>query len=296
MFSELFSQLKETHEAMMSALAALLTSIDNEDLPCTLVRPNTTGRTNKALILEALQNIEKRSVEEKHAKVELDRLTQSGLLCLSPTTTARLIELNQAKVQFKASVQALRVYGKDKVTSFDRLLERIHKKEPVKNNALENAMRNLNLGRLDLAKCYTQLRLLPEHVDSVSFTWSKKHTEIREVTFEKALAMANALPDTTPDAKIFALSRLAGLRPGTRLAHKHNKRPQLYCNVVHFKEDQRLRHAYTVSGILFQCNDTLPRKFIWRELNENEERLPRSDQQISEDPYIACLGLYLYVK
>ncbi|CBL46999.1 Hypothetical protein HDN1F_34160 [gamma proteobacterium HdN1] len=227
---------------------------------------------------------------------EGDTLPSAGILCGSPTTLERAIEFNAAKNDFQQAVQKIREYMKDgKKTRLDRQVERVLAIEGIRTDELTLALKRTHLSRLDLLRCYAQIRILPKNLESISWTWAKTHSVIDPVSREDALVLATKLGVR---ARAMAEHLLAQLPEGTMLAYKKPLPNQLRANLTWRDEEGALmRKAVTISGIVLCQDSSLPECIIWREDPKGEKPVPRkqrTDVALAPEPYVKALRLHLY--
>ncbi|NRB42548.1 MAG: hypothetical protein HRU20_29435 [Pseudomonadales bacterium] len=225
-----------------------------------------------------------------------DQLPETGLLCISEETakTARLV--NQEKHRFQQQIKTIRNHCLDHPTAKNHgkvavLLEQLLAQGGLRNPSLQTALKTLNIQRLNLQRCYCQLRILPNALESLSWTWAKSHSEIQKLTHTQAMQLCQQLPDEHA-AKQAALATLSMLAKNAPLAFKRKKQKQLRANICWRENQQIKRKAVTVSGVLLTTDTQLPR-FRWPDENEHS-RLSRMDQKIETAAIIPALHLYRY--
>ena len=158
-------------------------------------------------------------------------------------------------------------------------------------------MKTAGISRLDLLRCYAQIRVLPSPLESVSWTWAKTHSSIDPITVAQAITMAENLPKEK--TKAFALEMLACLKPTERLVLKKKLPNQLRANLVWREAGERKRKAVTISGIVVGQDAALP-QYVWRDdpanSDQKTQRLSRVDTTIEAEPYIKALGIHRYLE
>lgn len=69
-------------------------------------------------------------------------------------------------------------------------------------------MSTASINALDLKRCYAQIRIMPSNLDVFSWTWATKHSRIKKLTVEEAVAMARKLlGQETADAGVDIIRR-----------------------------------------------------------------------------------------
>lgn len=226
-----------------------------------------------------------------------ESLVTAGLLCASAETRVAAELLNTAKGQFKDAVAAIREEGKKEKVGFEHLIEKSLKDNNPRNRKLKQALDTIHISRLDLVRCYTNVRVLDPDLRSISWTWATTHATIRKVTIKGAVASAEKLDD---DAREYALSKLAALPSGESLAYRKPNANQLRANLAYYEGEGVRRESLPISGIVLGQDDTLPR-YVWRNdpatvpPEHRSGRLSRIDTTIDEQPYIRPLYLHRYI-
>ncbi|MFC1337315.1 MAG: hypothetical protein G8D89_01790 [gamma proteobacterium symbiont of Clathrolucina costata] len=292
MFCALVVDLLQSYEALDQACREFAASVrEDEDLP--LVLPTYDGRPGGEREAAIAAIIQLWHLEPGETLVE------AGLLCASEKTVAAANHLNDAKDAFQAAVKAIRDAGpQGEKSRLDKLVDRVLHQEGRRTEDLALALKRARINRLDLLRCYAKVRILPKHLDSLSWTWAKTHSSIVQVSMEEALKMARNL--AMEETKETALSLLSQLPPGEVLAYKKKLPNQLRANLVWTEEGERKRKAVTISGVVLSQDATLPR-YLWRDNPEHAEpdtqqvRLSRDDAGIESEPYIKALRLHRYV-
>ena len=223
-------------------------------------------------------------------------MPKTGLLSLSPASIAAAQQLNASKQAFKLHIKTMRqqfaqhksIKNNGKLAT---LLDHLLAQAGLRDGPLKHAMQALNIQRLNLQRCYCQLRILPEHLESVSWTWANCHSEVQKISVGDAIDLCQALPDNHP-TKPGALQILASMPVTEALAYKKDKNRQLRANISFYQNQLLQRKAVTVSGILLTGDDSLPRS-RWPE-ESTQTRLTRLDQKIHSSALIPALHLYQY--
>ena len=253
--------------------------------------PENPEWKDKELVIQALTQLWKPESNEI--------LPRAGIVCSSPSTMRAATTLNKRKSEFKTAVQAVRNKGQSEKTRIDVLIDRVLKQQDKsKRKRIEEltlALRRAQLNRLDLVRCYTQIRSLEKNLRSMSFTWAKSHSVIQQVPLEEAKERAEHLANE--QTKKIALDLLNALKPGTVLAYKKSLPNQLRANLVYFDGDGVKRSAVTISGPVLSRDPKLPPKMIWRDNPQDQDvaaRLTRTDSTVEIEPYVKALNLHLY--
>lgn len=291
MDSTLVADLLQTFEATQAACGDLARTV-RADAALPLFLPNyggDAGTEREAAI---------RSMTQLWHLDPGASVVEAGLLCASAGTVAAAEALNRRKQQFQAAVQAIRAIGKNKdKLRITRLIERVLQEEGRRTEALQEALATARINRLDLLRCYAQLRILPPGLESISWTWAKTHSAIVQVRLDEAIEMAGHLAN--PATSATALELLYRLPRDEKLAYKKHLPNQLRANLVWLEDDQRLRKAVTISGVVLCQAPTLPR-YIWRDNpacsdTPSAARLSRTDVGIESGAYVRALNLHRYL-
>jgi len=270
---------------------ALATSILNE-APQAMVLPTYVGNISgePQAAAESLTEIWNLDPGETRA--------DAGLLCASGLVIEKTVDLNESKKRFQQAVAVIRALSSDaaKKSSIDKLMLRALSDNLGRSEELKQALANAHISRLNLTRCYRQIRILPPKLESISWTWAKSHSEIKEVSMTQALEMAdNLLSEETRRQTIAALNSITNKHE--IFAHKKDKPNQLRANIVFDDDGLRKRKAITISGIVLCPDPALPR-YVWRDnpalVGFETDRLTRSDKRIESEPFIQVLHLHRY--
>jgi len=216
----------------------------------------------------------------------------AGLLCASEETLDSARQYNDTKTAFFESVKALRELDQSSsAPKLEQLLNKVLKKEGMREGKLELAIQRLGLSLLDLNHCYAKIRILPANLESISWTWATRNSRIEQITYKNAESMADAL--TNEKSQSYARDQLGRLKPGEPLARKRMQPPQLRANLVFYKDGKRTRQLVPLSGIALSRDLTLPNS-VWRDAS-SQERLSRNDAGIEQEAHIESLMLYRYL-
>jgi len=295
MFSVLVIDLLQSHQALESAcneFAAAVRRDQEIELPLLLpAYSGTPGGEREAAITSMIQLWH---LEPGEALVD------AGLVCGSAETIAAACRLNDAKQTFQSAIKALRDAGpKGEKSRLDKLIDRVLHEEGKRTDELSLALKRVRISRLDLLRCYAKIRVLPRHLESLSWTWAKTHSSIVPVSMDEAIKMAQNL--SNEETKETVLSLLSTCSQRERFVCKKKLPNQLRANLVYRDEDgKRKRKAVTISGVILSQDITLPR-YIWRDNPDllapeaQQERLSRLDTHIESEPFIKVLRLHRYI-
>lgn len=307
MLSEKVIDLTRSFDALKACCSDLAKSI-HDDADLQMFLPNFKGdmHESRELAINAITRLWWPELEEAPVKY--------GVLRVSRKSADLALALNKAKADFKESIAAVKLQIKDdnkkRVRSskkdddkkesrekdrIEKLIERALNCEGSRTPELRRVLANMRIGRLDLKKCYASIRVLPESIRSVSYTWAVTHSTIKKITVEEAMIMAGSLQDTNLQGNI--ILRLERLNLREILALKKKLPNQLRANTVYSKNDEVKRESITISGIVLCCCGKMP-QVIWRDEPGEDEidlRLQRVDSTIEPKPFIKALNLYRYV-
>lgn len=295
MFMELVLELLQKYEELEAANSRFADAVRaDRDLP--LLLPECVGAPNRELAIKAMTRIWHLEPGES--------LPQAGVVCSSPATILIANELNEIKKKFKAAIISVRDELEGNTFRLDKCIERLLLQQDDKDNArrrnkeLQLALKRTKIDRLDLLRCYANVRVLPKDLISISWTWARTHSAIDPISRENAILQAEKLNDG--EAKDVALTLLTALEPGQMLAYKKKLPNQLRANLLYHENGDVKRKAVTISGIALSQDSTLPKKWVWRDDPGEQDpkapmnRIPRSDSRIDLEPYIKALHLHLY--
>jgi hypothetical protein len=287
---EAFAALEATSNSLAQCLRA--------DLALPMLLPSFTDSTDPLARREAVIASLTRLFREDGKGVPLE----AGLVCASTATLAAAHALNHAKAAFKCAILELREEINRRYENLghnlriDHLLNRALARECDirRQEELSIVLGNLDLRRLDLIACYTHVRVLEPHLQSIAWTWARTRYSGERVTHEEALKMAEALQGQEKVQAIQVLSRFPG--NATFMQVKSLPTVQLRANLV-FRDLVPPRKSISIAGPILTPDTCLPR-YVWRDKPEDGKsaiRLKRSDAQISDRALVAALKLHHYV-
>ncbi|MBV1870438.1 MAG: hypothetical protein KUG76_05985 [Gammaproteobacteria bacterium] len=230
---------------------------------------------------------------------ENELVVRAGILCASPETLDAAVTLNNAKQAFKQAVLDLRKLEKAKNRGVDTLIEQIlpaNKKNRPKE--LVKVLKNSQLSRLNLTRCYSKVRILDNNMESVSWTWATTHSTTHLVTCATAREQAKGLPDTSREV---VLSKLAHYDDDYEFSYLQRLPNRLQANTVYREEGEVKRKPVVISGVALCPGNTMPR-VKWRDdpgspqEDPSTARLKRSDAKVSDEEVIYSLHLYKLLK
>ena len=226
-------------------------------------------------------------------------MVRAGILCASPDTLDAAVTLNNAKQAFKQTVLDLRKLEKAKNRGVDTLIEQIlpaNMKERPKE--LVKVLKNSQLSRLNLTRCYSKVRILNNNMKSVSWTWATTHSTTHLVTCATARAQAEGLPDISREV---VLSKLAHYDDDYEFSYLQRLPNRLQANTVYSEEGEVKRKPVVISGVALCPGSKMPR-VKWRDDpgspqdDPSTARLKRSDAKVSDEEVIYSLHLYKLLK
>ncbi|GLS28144.1 DNA replication terminus site-binding protein [Marinibactrum halimedae] len=227
-------------------------------------------------------------------RYEQEDFPLSGICCASPQAIECALAVNAAKQQFKASVTHFKTVAgiqKDKIT---RVLDQIISTEGAREAELASSLNISGLSRLHLIWCYRQILILPPKLQSISWTWMKKHREITRLSVDDAMKLALKLED--PITRESTLQQLQHEDSSQPLAYIKPIAQQLRANIV-WEEDQEKQRKLIITPTVVLCQDASLPRLKWPDPPEQaQSRLERSDRKIEPHPIIPALNLYRYLE
>jgi hypothetical protein len=142
--------------------------------------------------------------------------------------------------------------------------------------------------QIDLKACRTKIRILPENLDMLSWTWATNHKRIEKVTKEVALELANRLSGDSLQNAIKSIQSC----PDSFFA----KVTPLRANYVYYEEGSKINKSTPISGIVVVPQNTLPR-LLWRDPpSQRSDISPRLQREssIQAIPIVSALNLHRY--
>ena len=224
---------------------------------------------------------------------------EAGILCAPPSVVSAVKALNECKDTFKQSITDIRAYKKDKEVASKRITNLINDHIAAKgyrSDALKKAMRTVGISSLDLKRCYSKIRIMPERLDVFSWTWATSHSYVKSLTIQEVSKLIDNIPSSKQYTSGIARSILATCNPGEKLARKIPQKNQLRANYAYWENEIKVRKSTPISGVVIAQQKAMPRK-LWRNnpaLNKQVPRLLR-ESCIDSEPLIKALNIYRYV-
>jgi len=221
----------------------------------------------------------------------------AGMMCVSAKTVEAVKQLNQAKNRFQNAVGDLRGQVDNSRPHIGVIAERILEQGGGRTETLKNIFTAARITEVDLLRCYTQTRILPKNMLSLSWSWATTHTTIYRTGIKKAVEMANAL--SSEDTRSWVISELGKLKPGEKLAYRKELPNRLVANLVWYEKEVPKRKSVSVSGVVL-CQDARLPRYVWRDnpkfdnASSRQDRLSRLDTKIDPSPFIPALRLHRY--
>ena len=293
MFTKWVFKLLQAYEALAAANTAFGDAL-RADGHLPLLLPEYERESDRYIAIKAMTQLWRLEPGEI--------LAHAGVVCASLTTIQAAESLNQAKAEFRAAVKSVRDKSTEKKTRLDKLIDRVllqqSEKERRRTEELQLALKRAQINRLDLLRCYANIRVLPKDLVSISWTWARTHSIIDSISRDEATKQAEKLSDE--ETREIALTRLSSLPSGQRMAYKKKLPNQLRANLSYYEDSEIKRKAVTISGIALSQDSVLPKMWVWRddpgELDPkaSRDRISRSDATIEPEPCIKALHLHLY--
>lgn len=229
-----------------------------------------------------------------------DGHVRAGLMCVSKRSINHAEKLNEAKSEFSEAVKLVREEQGVLHTSNKGLTKMVGNHLEKGNRRSEKvalALTRIGQTSLDLKRCYTKIRVLPSSLESISWTWAKKHSRDQQFTWDEVDQMIERMIELESDARETAKRLLAGCAKDEIFVKHVPLHNQLRANCVFNESGERIRKMVTVSGVILIGVQQLPNKMIWRDNPEKsdyvEPRLERFDR-VQRLPFIRALNLYRY--
>ena len=292
----LIEALLQSYENLAQASQRLLNALQADiDYPLFLPTYPQNERISKPEDTRRARNLAAKSLTELFNLDEGEPFLRAGLLCASSETLFLASEFNQAKLEFKAIVLQLRQQKKGQHKPLDYLIEQVLPPETTaRPEHLVNALKQAQLSRLDLTRCYCLVRALPDSMQSISWTWATTHASTRTVSCIEARTLAAKLGDKAKNA---VLRTLADYPDDYAFSYRESLPNRSQANLVYTEDGSVKRKTVVTSGIVLCPSHFLPR-VKWRDdpgkpqADPLTSRLKRSDAKISEEKVIHALNLY----
>lgn len=198
-----------------------------------------------------------------------------GFIGATLHTLERVMEVNQAKDQFKKRVLAL-------------------KSASLKPANLTQAMHAMGLARIHLKQCYRKIPILQQAPEKMSWTWA--HTKsIKRISVAKAQEM---LLKRGEDAGILMqLQKLSSLPENEQLAIVQELAPHLRANIVLSKQNSTRLMIKGPVPIFFPCDSQTPYPSFKPPLKKSlrdEKRSIRKDVRLEPNPFLPAIRAHRY--
>lgn len=310
---ETFRKLKAAVEALSLCMQAdqTLPAWFNppEDLP---LQPNLNTRSQALSLIRQFEYLDHQKPREI--------LVGAGLIAASQNTIDAILQVNQAKDEFKKAMIQLKnaniklndealnaeieqLLGK-RVDNSEReqlLVKRANSElNPTldkRPNITAETLKRIGLSRLHLKQCYRRIPFFNERPSKVSWTWANTRA-ITKITVEEAIQM---LLKQGNDFNIEAqLQKVQSLNPKQPLAIVQELAPHLRANVV-FKNSKDGERRLMVKGPipLFYLDEsclTLPDiKPPGQKRGRNKDRSVRSDVKLDPEPFLPSIRVHRYL-
>ncbi len=193
-----------------------------------------------------------------HKNVGDAEVPRSGLLCIDDSQVPDIQKLTDAKGEFKKAVTNLRGEGKKYNNNVEEAL--------AKDKEFVDEMRRAGLSRLDLTACYRTIRILPNNIHSLRWSWGTTH---RGVHIVEVRELRERLKEDTTDIADMVLKAIQGMRETDFIAEIKKKHPRLMANIV-LTNGERTQVA--CSGVMVLPCEKLPSVMAWRDMPKDEDR------------------------
>lgn len=226
-----------------------------------------------------------------------ETLKQVGAVGCSEDTLKAVISLNNAKVAFKAAIQALKNANKD--VKMKILMQKLDgffdDKLSGWSDVVKGAIRRTGHARLNLKHCYRTLHYVEFHPKRVSWGWDSKARSLKKISLAQAEKM---LLEKGGDSGIdFQLRKLATLSPGTPLAVVQELTPALNVNIIPFEDEKELsiKSVRTALPVFYLCDNAKPSVIVKPPLKEPHAKdASRRDKVIEEECFLPAIRAHLY--
>lgn len=215
-----------------------------------------------------------------------NRTCYAGIICASDETVSTVELLNEAKANFKETVLKIRNLPSGKASG-------------SRETVLKKALKSAGIQTLDLRECYRQIRVMPPHLESISWTWATSHARIQKLTFDEAMALAEGLRDRDKglaDIAVDVLRRKCA--PDEPLVRRITLPNQLRANYSYLENGKIKRKSCPISGVVIAQQKTLPR-MAWRENPVFRKEVPirlQRESKIEPEPVIHALSIHRYAR
>ena len=270
MFTKWVFKLLQAYEALTAANTAFGDAL-RADGHLPLLLPEYKKESDRDIAIKAMTQLWHPEPGEM--------LARAGVVCASLPTIHAAERLNQSKAEFRAAVKSVRDKATEKKTRLDKLIDRVllqqSEKERRRTEELQRALKRAQINRLDLLRCYANIRVLPKDLVSISWTWARTHSIIDPISRDEAIKQAEKLSDE--ETREIALTRLSSLASEQRMVYKKKLPNQLRANLSYYEDSEIKRKAVTISGIVLSQDSVLPKMWVWRDdPGELDPKAPRN--------------------
>ncbi len=295
-FKEAFDELKETTRRLQDQLRD-----DARTRPYEIVTQADTHSSHAHQC--SLDSISRFHFPEE-GELPLPFLT--GVLCVSPASIDLTTTVNAARCNLKKAAQLLREKIKQRKRDINQVIkhvcmEPLGLRSPSREKAFNTYLKQLGLSRIDLTHCYAQIRVLPTHTRSVSWSWNRRHSASQKFTQADVMRLIEQEPDE--NTKDTLIDLVAQVPSDHILIRKRFLQPTLIANLVYHDWDSGTdyrRKTVNVSGILLSPDNELP-MLKWREkpsvgVEAEDHRIPRyvaPELRLPSEPHIKKYALFI---
>ncbi len=219
-----------------------------------------------------------------HKNVGDAEVPRSGVLCIDESLVPDIQKLTDAKADFKKNVQALRGPTKKYNNDVEEAL--------AKDKEFVDEMRRAGLSRLDLTACYRTIRVLPNNVHSLRWSWGTTHRGVHMVEVRE---LKDRLKDDPSDIADMVLKAIQGMKDKECVAEIKKKNPRLMANIVLTDGE---RDQVACSGVMVMPCKKLPPVMAWRDLPGDDDRKIKNrpkDKSIEDTPIYEKSPFYFYL-
>ncbi len=214
--------------------------------------------------------------------------SRHGLVMINDQISEQIKLCNERKDAFRAIVQ--KTQKALETSQFNEHLGALG----TRHSALRESLHFSGLSRVHLKQCYRHIPVLEAAPLKVGFSWYTNGRSIRRLSVDEAEQKLLALGEDKAHIQI-QLNKLHGLPATQGIAQVQTLAPVVRANLVYPDSHSRQRQAMNVALPLMIPGELLPEfNQIASEPPAERTRQRRSDQKVSDDPFLPSIRVHLY--
>jgi hypothetical protein len=275
----MISDTVDCFKALESKTSELVKSIKGSSLPFWIPdngKPELQGLTGACSLISGFWYQDGQEGRET--------MSGYGLVCVDHSQLSLIEEINELKDQFKYLSKTLEIQDKSAWLAA--------------KSSLKPTLRDSTLSRIHLKQTWRHIPCLEESPHKVTFNWYSSGRSIKKITTKEAIEKLLNMGEENQHIQV-QLDQANKLPESTRLAIVQKQAPLMRANIVYRSRiDGKVvsRKATNAAMPMFILSDHLPKhNSPQAEPPIERSRAKRSDQSLSDEPYLPSIRAHLYV-